>query len=129
MPKTIKIDGVEYTIDRLTFGEVNAILDETMTADAATGKITSKAGLTRTLTVLYGVKNPKLKRDGHELILPDDKKLSNEAGLQLFNEIIKMRNIPLPSSPASSSPIKGQNAPSNESTESQKSSVNQPKTQ
>lgn len=124
MTKRIIDGNNEYVISALTWGERNAVLDEASEITES-GKMTLKSGTLRTLTILLGVKSPKLEmrtQKQSEMIVRElycnNKPLPYQTLEHLYNEIEKEQTAPLETSPEPSSPTKAsENRPATKSKE------------
>lgn len=77
--KQVKIDDVEYTIKKFTFGNRNEILDQTSVVDA-NDRMRMLSGTLRRLTIKLGVVKPKLSEEKIDA-------MDDQHGQKLFSAI------------------------------------------
>jgi len=84
------IRAKQYKVKPLTFGDRNAIMDETTVMDDK-GRMRILTGTQRRLTIKHGV----LKPDGKELTDEEIEKLDEPLGIELYRLVLKESRIPL----------------------------------
>ena len=109
-----KITGAKYRISPFTFGDRNAILDETNIVDSA-GNIHLMAGSIRRMKLKLAIKSPKLTDEEIDA-------LPEEEALQILTAIENINVTPLGPSPRPSSSTPEKETPKTTSEESSGSS-------